>query len=109
MRRPGALGAPVVAVVLCLGPPAGGAAQPAPPPAIEYVDVAGRRVDFRHVTGASGRRYFPETMGSGVGFVDSLRIHWPGGAVEGLAGLQPDRFVTLVEGEVGRPAPATGP
>ena len=41
--------------------------------------------------------------------VDSLRIHWPGGAVERLAGLQPDRFITLVEGEVGRPAPATGP
>ena len=41
--------------------------------------------------------------------VDSLRIHWPGGAVERLAGLQPDRFVTLVEGEVGRPVPATGP
>ena len=41
--------------------------------------------------------------------VDSLRIRWPGGAVERLADLQPDRFLTLVEGEVGGPGPAPGP
>ena len=87
VRRPlGALSDAGIAAVLCLGPPAGGAAQPAPLPAIEYVDVAGQvGVDFQHVTGASGRRYFPETMGSGVAFVDfdgdqNLDIYFVNGA-----------------------------
>lgn len=48
-----------------------GAEQAGPLPAIEYVDVAEQvGIDFRHVNGASGRRYFPETMGAGVCFVD---------------------------------------
>ncbi len=87
MRRPlGALSGAGIAAVLGLGPPAGGAAQPPPLPAVEYVDVAGPvGVDFQHVTGASGRRYFPETMGSGVGFVDfdgdqDLDIYFVNGA-----------------------------
>ena len=86
MRRPlGALSGAGIVAALCLGPPSGGAAQPALP-AVEYVDVAGPvGVDFRHVTGASGRRYFPETMGSGVGFVDfdgdqDLDIYFVNGA-----------------------------
>ena len=38
---------------------------------VEFVDVAGQAgIDFVHVNGASGRKYFPETMGGGVGFVD---------------------------------------
>ena len=87
VRRPlGALSDAGIAAVLCLGAPAGGAAQPAPLPAIEYVDVAEQvGVDFQHVTGASGRRYFPETMGSGVAFVDfdgdqNLDIYFVNGA-----------------------------
>ncbi|MCY3735415.1 MAG: CRTAC1 family protein [Gemmatimonadaceae bacterium] len=87
MRRPlAALGAAATAAALCLAPSAGGTDQPAPLPPVEYVDVAAEAgVDFRHVTGASGRRYFPETMGSGVGFVDfdgdqDLDIYFVNGA-----------------------------
>ena len=42
-------------------------------------------------------------------WVDSVRIRWPSGAVERLAGLRPDQFITLVKGKVGRPDPAPGP
>lgn len=65
------LSAVAIAAVLCLGPPAGEAAKPPFQAAIEYVDIAAQvGLKFQDVTGASGRRYFPETMGSGVGFVD---------------------------------------
>ncbi len=38
---------------------------------VEFVDVAGQAgIDFVHINGASGRKYFPETMGGGVAFVD---------------------------------------
>ena len=108
MRRLGALSASAMAVVLCLGLPPGRAAQPAPLPAVEYVDVAGEAgVDFRHVTGASGRRYFPETMGSGVGFVDfdgdqDLDIYFVNGAAfPGYTG-PPDPVNALFRNEGGR-------
>jgi hypothetical protein len=34
-------------------------------------------IRFRHVTGAFGQKYLPETMGSGVAFVDYDGDHWP--------------------------------
>jgi len=45
------------------------AKEPAPSdPGVEFVEVEG--IAFRHVTGAYGRKYLPETMGSGVGILD---------------------------------------
>ena len=40
--------------------------------ALTFVDVSttARLTDFRHATGAFGKRWFPESMGSGGGFVD---------------------------------------
>ena len=39
--------------------------------AVEFVDVAQEvGIDFEHVNGASGRKYFPETMGGGAAFFD---------------------------------------
>ena len=50
------------------------AAQPAPQPApapIKFTDVtAAAGVRFRHDSGAFGKKYLPETMGSGCAFVD---------------------------------------
>src|SRR5205823_12064471 len=34
-------------------------------------------VDFRHVNGASARKYFPETMGAGVAVLDFDNDGWP--------------------------------
>ena len=97
-----------MAAALCLVPPVSGTAQPAPVPAVEYVDVAGEAgVDFRHVTGASGRRYFPETMGSGVGLVDfdgdqDLDIYFVNGApFPGYTG-PPDPVNALYRNDGGR-------
>lgn len=42
-------------------------------------------------------------------WVASVRIRWPSGVVERLAGLQPNQLITLIEGKVGRPDPAPGP
>ena len=50
------------------------AAAAAPTPsrsAVEFVDVtASSGIRFTHVNGAFGKRYLPETMGSGVAFLD---------------------------------------
>ena len=75
-----------IIAALYLGPPDGEAAQPGSLPAIEYVDITRQvGIEFHHTTGASGRRYFPETMGAGVGFVDfdgdqDLDIYFVNGA-----------------------------
>jgi hypothetical protein len=38
---------------------------------IRYVDITRRSgIDFRHYTGAFGKEYLPETMGSGCAFID---------------------------------------
>lgn len=46
-------------------------AREAVEPGVTYVDVtAAAGIDFRHENGASGKKYLPETMGSGVGMLD---------------------------------------
>ena len=43
----------------------------AQPFGVKFVDVTDEAgLDFRHFTGASGKRYMPETMGSGCAFLD---------------------------------------
>jgi hypothetical protein len=72
-RRPAAL----VAALLAL-PPAPLAADPEPPteppttPAPLFVDVTDAAgIDFRHRSGATGRKYLPETMGAGGCVLDA--------------------------------------
>lgn len=46
-------------------------AQPASPQGVVFKDVtAASGISFRHESGAFGRKYLPETMGSGVVFLD---------------------------------------
>src|SRR6266705_3373757 len=47
-------------------------ASPAPPPAaLQFTDVtAAAGVVFRHEAGATGKKWYPETMGAGGGFFD---------------------------------------
>ena len=41
------------------------------PPNVRFVDVTEEaRLEFKHFTGAFGKRYMPETMGSGCAFLD---------------------------------------
>ena len=47
------------------------ASPPQPPTAIVFRDVTRQAgFAFRHIHGGSGRKYMPETMGSGVAFLD---------------------------------------
>jgi hypothetical protein len=44
---------------------------PTPPPAIAFEEkAAAMGIDFTHVTGATGRKWMPETMGGGVAVLD---------------------------------------
>src|SRR5882672_4112541 len=55
--------------------PAGGAKPSGP---IEFVDVTTHAgIHFRHNTGAFGKKYLPETMGSGVCVIDYDNDGWP--------------------------------
>jgi len=43
----------------------------APEPCVRFVDTTAKAgIHFQHNTGATGKRYLPETLGSGVAFVD---------------------------------------
>src|SRR5215204_5127842 len=50
----------------------------APPPvAIAFADVtAASGITFRHTSGAFGKKYLPETLGSGVAFLDVDNDGW---------------------------------
>jgi len=70
-------GALVLAGVLGLRPggPAGGAAAPAA--RVRFTDIAAQAgIDFRHNSGARGRKYMPETVGSGCALLDFDRDGW---------------------------------
>jgi hypothetical protein len=57
----------------CRLPARGSSAAPAPSPqsVVQFVDVAeAAGIRFAHTSGASGRLYFPETVGSGCAFFD---------------------------------------
>jgi hypothetical protein len=56
-------------VLLALGLGAKGGA--APELGVRFVDVsAAAKISFKHTSGAFGKKYLPETMGSGVAFLD---------------------------------------
>jgi hypothetical protein len=72
MIRPlGALG--VFVVTVCLWPLRGGAQAPLPA-FIDVTKAAGIR--FTHENGAFGKKYLPETMGSGCAFLDADGDGW---------------------------------
>ncbi|HXH08401.1 MAG TPA: hypothetical protein VNP04_01295, partial [Alphaproteobacteria bacterium] len=49
-----------------------------PPAMIRFSDVtAAAGLDFRHEAGASGQKWYPETMGAGGGFFDYDGDGWP--------------------------------
>lgn len=64
------------ACMLSLGLVAGGIIQPASSPqkalgSVTFVDVTAKSgIRFRHNSGAFGKKYLPETLGSGVAFLD---------------------------------------
>jgi enediyne biosynthesis protein E4 len=63
---------PACLAVLSLAVVLGQAAQPQRGALPSFTDVtAGAGIDFTHTTGAFGRKYLPETMGSGVAFLDA--------------------------------------
>src|SRR5262245_1215672 len=50
----------------------------APPDKVQFTDVtAPARINFKHVNGAFGKKYLPETMGSGAAFLDYDGDGWP--------------------------------
>ena len=50
---------------------AGPSPAPLPPSAVRFVDVtAAAGIHFKHQNGATGKKYLPETMGSGCAFID---------------------------------------
>jgi hypothetical protein len=52
-------------------------ARPKPGTAIEFVDVTAQAgIHFKHNSGAFGKKYLPETMGSGVCFIDYDNDGW---------------------------------
>ncbi|HKY04920.1 MAG TPA: VCBS repeat-containing protein, partial [Blastocatellia bacterium] len=59
------------------------AAQPAPAEVarysgpIQFVDVTGQAgINFKHTSGAAGKKYLPETMGAGCAFLDFDNDGW---------------------------------
>jgi enediyne biosynthesis protein E4 len=57
--------------------PTTAAARPRPSGPIEFVDVTAQAgIHFKHNSGAFGKKYLPETMGSGVCFIDYDNDGW---------------------------------
>ncbi|HYM12444.1 MAG TPA: VCBS repeat-containing protein, partial [Bryobacterales bacterium] len=47
-------------------------------PSVQFTDVtAAAGIHFRHNTGHSGKKYLPETLGSGCAFLDYNNDNWP--------------------------------
>src|SRR5215216_4276525 len=71
------LWATAVAAVAAVAWPELRAAAQAPGPSITFTDVtAAAGIRFRHTNGAFGRKYLPETMGSGAAFLDVDADGW---------------------------------
>lgn len=70
--RPSRAAARLVAAV-CAASVAAAAPPPAAPPGgVQFADVtAAAGIRFKHTSGAAGKKYLPETMGSGVAFLDA--------------------------------------
>ena len=70
----------------------------APPAGVTFADAtATAGIRFKHNSGAFGKKYLPETMGSGVLFVDLDGDGWP------------DLFFVNSKNWPGRPGPASLP
>jgi hypothetical protein len=90
------IGAAAVAAAMAVWPAPRASAQAAAAPAIAFSDVTtAAGIRFRHTNGAFGKKYLPETMGSGVVIFDadndgdqdlffSNGRNWPGQPASGL-------------------------
>lgn len=75
LAKAGGLGLAVCAVVLA---GLGVSARQAAPPAITFADVTTQSgIRFVHNSGRAGRKWLPETMGSGVAFFHANDDGWP--------------------------------
>ncbi len=73
-ERPG----PVSVAQLSAPAPAREKTAPHPSGPIEFMDVTSQAgIHFKHNTGAFGKKYLPETMGSGVCIIDYDNDGWP--------------------------------
>jgi enediyne biosynthesis protein E4 len=83
-QKHGAAGAwlrvPWITLATVVGVLTGGmaAAAPAAPLGVQFTDVtAAAKIAFKHTSGATGKKYLPETMGSGVVVFDFDHDGWP--------------------------------
>jgi tetratricopeptide (TPR) repeat protein len=59
-------------------PPQGTTPSERPQPTMRFTDVTtAAGIEFTHVAGAAGARWYPETIGAGVGFFDYDGDDWP--------------------------------
>src|SRR5262249_45433582 len=60
------------------GGTSGAASKKPPDREISFTDVTDQsHIHFQHVNGTSGKFFYPETIGSGCGFIDYDRDGWP--------------------------------
>src|SRR5215813_3612662 len=70
--------APTVEIANQAPSPSPSPTPPRPSGPIEFVDVTAQAgIHFKHNTGAFGKKYLPETMGSGVCVIDYDNDGWP--------------------------------